>query len=259
MKLKIGQIKVASARAAVKKNSALLMAVLSEMASHRPDVVVTPECFLDGYAAADKKGSKKDVRRYAIDPAASRHTARVSDWSRANSCWTILGCTRKESGDIFNTACVFDRGGTLVGCYDKAHCQLHDRKFSPGRALPVFDSDFGLFGVMICADRRWPETVRTLALKGARIIFNPTWGMACDLNLAMMRTRSFESEIFIAFTHPLQSLVTAPDGAVVADNRDAGMRFTITEVELSDVDNIRKSGYTHLRDRRADIYELGDF
>ena len=65
----------------------------------------------------------------------------------------------------------------MVGSYDKTHCQNTDAKYLEGRSLPVFQSDFGTFGVMICADRRWPETVRTLAAKGARVIFNPTYGM----------------------------------------------------------------------------------
>ena len=47
--------------------------------------------------------------------------------------------------------------------------------------------------------------MRTLALKGARIIFNPTYGMH---DRHMMQTRSYESEVVIAFCHPAQSLVT---------------------------------------------------
>jgi predicted amidohydrolase len=87
---------------------------------------------------------------------------------------------------VFNTALIYDRCGSLVGMYDKLHLQKHDLKYTPGRYLNVYESDFGTFGVMICADRRWPETARTLTLRAARVIFNPTYGMHGDLNLCMM-------------------------------------------------------------------------
>ena len=91
----------------------------------------------------------------------------------------------------------------------------HDFKYTPGKNLHAYESDFGSFGVMICADRRWPETARTLTLQGARVIFNPTYGMHDDLNLCMMKTRSYENGIFIVFTHPGQSLITDPKGATL--------------------------------------------
>jgi predicted amidohydrolase len=137
--------------------------------------------------------------------------------------------------------------------YDKLHLQKHDHKYIPGKHLNVYGSDFGLFGVMICADRRWPETARTLTLKGARVIFNPTYGMHGDLNLCMMRTRSYENGIFIVFTHPEQSLITGPNGAVVCNNEDKSQTYTVTEIDLSKA-LADKSG--HIVDRRPDVYKL---
>jgi N-carbamoylputrescine amidase len=127
-------------------------------------------------------------------------------------------------------------------------------KFLRGEALPVFSAEFGTFGVMICADRRWPETVRTLALKGARILFNPTYGMSDERNLHMMQTRSYESEVFIAFAHPGQSLVTGPAGEVLCNQCDEHQSFALCEVDLSRADALRSSPSSHLRDRRGDLY-----
>ena len=107
------------------------------------------------------------------------------------------------------------------------HCQTHDLKYTAGGSLPVFGADFGPFGVLICADRRWPETVRTLALKGARVIFNPTYGMHDERNLHMMQTRSYESELFIAFTHPQQALLTAPTGQVICNETRDDVSFVV--------------------------------
>ena len=108
---------------------------------------------------------------------------------------------------------------------------------------------------MICADRRWPETVRTLALRGARIIFNPTYGMHDAKNLRMMQTRSYESEVYIAFTHPGQALITDPKGGIVVNEEGEEARLVVTEVDLALVDEVRAGRSAHLRDRRPDLYE----
>jgi predicted amidohydrolase len=191
--------------------------------------------------------------KYAINPLTSRYTQVVSDWAKRNKAWVVYGCTRKAANGVFNTALIYNRAGNLVGMYDKLHLQTHDYKYIPGKHLDVYESDFGLFGVMICADRRWPETTRTLTLKGARVIFNPTYGMYGDLNLCMMRTRSYENGIFIIFTHPGQSLITGPKGEVVCNNRDKNQTYTITEIDLSKA-LADKSG--HIVDRRPDVYRL---
>ena len=97
-------------------------------------------------------------------PAFVRETRAISEQLRA------------APEGVYNSALLYNRAGEPAGIYNKVHCRGHDRKFVAGGDLPVFGSDFGLFGVVICADRRWPETVRALALRGARIIFNPTYG-----------------------------------------------------------------------------------
>ena len=45
----------------------------------------------------------------------------------------------------------------------------------PANALPVFDTDLGPIGISICYDfYNNPELCRVLALKGARLLVNPT-------------------------------------------------------------------------------------
>ena len=100
----------------------------------------------------------------------------------------------------------------LTGVYHKTHLQTHDRQFDAGQSLPVFESPWGPLGVMICADRRWPETARVLRLQGARLILCPSDGMAHEANEWWMRTRAYENDCFIAFAHPRTSFVADPAG-----------------------------------------------
>jgi len=253
-KIRVAQIKVYPDKGRIEANHIKLMKILADIEKeHEVDVVVTPEGFLDGYVATEKLVTKDDMVKYAIEPLTSRYTQVVSGWAKRNKAWIIYGCARKAANGVFNTALIYNRRGALVGMYDKLHLQRHDNKYIPGKHLNVYESDFGLFGVMICADRRWPETARTLTLQGARVIFNPTYGMHGDLNLCMMRTRSYENGIFIVFTHPGQSLITGPSGAVVCNNEDESQTYTVTEIDLSKA-LADKSG--HIVDRRPDVYKL---
>lgn len=254
MVIRIAQVRTYPISRDLDANHLRLMEILDQVQEHKPDVVITPEGFLDGYVGKDKLVTRANIRQYAIDPETSPYAQAVSEWAGRNNAWLIFGCTRSVQDGAHNSALIFDRNGGLAGTYDKTHIQSHDKKYLPGESLPVFESDFGTFGVMICADRRWPETVRTLALKGARVIFNPTYGFHTELNRRMMQTRSYESEAYICFTHPAQSLVTAPKGEIVIDDRSEETAYAISEIDLSYVDQRRARRNSHLRFRRTDLY-----
>jgi predicted amidohydrolase len=254
MEIRIVQIRVYPVSRDLEANYRRLEEILKDVAVHHPDVVITPEGFLDGYVAKDEQVNREDMDRYAIYPERSDYAQAISRWAAQHSTWFVFGCTRAAIGGVYNSALIYDRKGDLVGIYDKTHLQTHDHKYLPGQSLPVFSADFGVFGVMICADRRWPETVRTLALKGARVIFNPTYGFHSELNQRMMQTRSYESEVFIVFTHPTQSLVTAPNGEIVIDDRSEDTTFAVSDINLSDADAARAGEQSHLRYRRTDLY-----
>jgi len=253
--IRIAQIKVAPISRQLQANHDRLIAILDEVASHQPDVVITPEGYLDGYVAMDPAVTRETIADYAIDPATSAYTREISAWAAAHNAWFVLGCARAAPEGVYNSAVIFNRSGQITGIYDKTHIQTHDVKYVPGQDLPIFDSDFGRFGVMICADRRWPETVRTLALKGARVILNPTYGFHNEKNRRMMQTRSYESDVFIAFTHPAQSLVTDPTGEIVLDETSDAVDFAIVDIDLTEVDEVRAGPSAHLRDRRPDLYQ----
>jgi len=213
------------------------------------DIFVTPECWLDGYASPDKSSTPERLREVAQDPAQSAYLQRVSEEARRRAMYICFGFTSLEEGKIYNAAGLWDREGRLAGIYHKTHLQTHDLQYSPGMDLPVWPTPWGPVGIMICADRRWPETARTLRLKGARLILNPTYGMSHVANEWWMRTRGYENQCFIAFAHPEVSFVVNPKGAISAkrDHRPG--------VLICDIDLRRATDDNHLRDRRPELYE----
>lgn len=84
----------------------------------------------------------------------------------------------------FNTAITVDASGRIVGKYRKIHLpghaehepwrpfqHLEKRYFEHGDlGFGVFDAFGGKVGMCLCNDRRWPETFRVLALRGAELV-----------------------------------------------------------------------------------------
>lgn len=228
--------------------------VVSLAAQKKADVLITPECWLDGYASTAKESTSEKIRAIAQPLNRSTYLRGVARLAKKHHMFICFGFTSMENGRAYNASGLWSDQGKLVGVYHKTHLQAHDLQYAPGQSLPVWVTPWGKVGMMICADRRWPETTRTLRLQGARLILNPTYGFHNDLNEAMMRTRSYENQCFIAFTHPKQSLITGPRGQVLAkqdarNNEGNAPQFLIYDIDLS-----QAKENNHLQDRRPDIY-----
>ncbi len=234
---------------ALDANFETFLKMLDKASVKHADIFVTPECWLDGYAAPDKASTPERLRGVAQDLDASPYLRRVAEEARSRRMYICFGFTSLEDGAIYNAAGLWDAGGRLVGVYHKTHLQTHDLQYAAGMALPVWPSPWGPLGIMICADRRWPETARALRLQGARLILNPTYGFHGEFNEAMMRTRAFENQCFIAFTHPEESLVAGPGGKVLARRTGGRPGILVCDLDLS-----AATDDNHLRDRRPDLY-----
>lgn len=232
-------------------NFEVFLKMLDEASAKYAEIFITPECWLDGYAAPDKASTPERLRNVAQDLDTSPYLQRVAEAAKERSMYICFGFTSLENGNIYNAAGLWDAQGNRVGVYHKTHLQTHDLQYTKGDALPVWPSPWGPLGIMICADRRWPETARVLRLQGARLILNPTYGFHGDLNDAMMRTRSFENQCFIAFTHPGQSLVTGPGGNVLVNDNSDRPGVTVSSIELD-----AATDGNHLEDRRPDLYGI---
>ena len=230
-------------------NLATFVTQASAAGEEHPDIFITPECWLDGYAAPDKVSTREKLMAVAQPLQGSPALDKVAELAKRYHMWICFGFSSLEDGKLFNTSGLWNREGALAGVYHKTHIQTHDVQYDLGMDLPVWDSEWGKLGMMICADRRWPETVRALRLQGARLILNPTYGMHGEMNLKIMQVRAWENQCFIAFTHPQQSLLVNPKGETVlkVDSDQSG--YSITTIDLSEArdDN-------HLRDRRPELY-----
>ncbi len=185
---------------------------------------------------------------------------------------------RGEDGAVYNTAYVFDREGRQIARHRKAHLFDIDVKggqsfresdtLSPGNSVTTFHTEFGVLGLCVCYDFRFPEMGRLMAARGARLIlvpaaFNPTTGPAhWEL---MFRAQSMFNQVFTVGTAPAldpaggyhswgHSIAVNPWGTVLAQmGTEAGCQTV--ELDLSEADSVR-SQLPLLAHRRTDLYTL---
>ncbi|MFQ5998981.1 MAG: nitrilase-related carbon-nitrogen hydrolase, partial [Candidatus Bathyarchaeia archaeon] len=82
----------------------------------------------------------------------------------------------EDNGRFFNTSFMFQPNGVFVE-HRKTHVFPMERKWdtSEGDDLRVVKTDKANVGISICYENQVPEVSRILTLKGAEIIFCPSW------------------------------------------------------------------------------------
>ncbi len=270
-KLRILQLQLPVA-ADKRENLRVLRERMEAEADSGADLVALPEMFCCPYEA-------KNFPDYAEPEGGEVWTACAELAAR---CGVYLSAgtvpERGEDGKIYNTAYVFDRQGKQIARHRKMHLFDIDvdggqrfresETLTPGGQVTVFQTEFGMMGLCVCYDFRFPELARLMALEGARILlvpaaFNMTTGPAhWEL---IFRARALDNQVFAVGTAPARdpaaayhswghSIVTDPWGAVLAQMEEGPGR-QLTELDLEQLDRVRRQ-LPLLQHRRTDRYSL---
>jgi predicted amidohydrolase len=162
--------------------------------------------------------------------------------------WLLPGSVFEKRNDkVYNTASVINPQGEVVTRYSKMFpFYPYEVGVTPGNEFCVFDvPDVGRFGVSICYDMWFPETVRTLTVMGAEIILHPTLTGTIDRNieLSIVRAMATVNQCFFFDINGLDSggsgcsVVCGPDGRILYE---AGGTEEIIPLEI-DVDRVARS------------------
>lgn len=143
---------------------------IDEAAREKPDLIALPEMTYPAYFLGTTDLSRCNV----LSPADA--AARIGGKAREHGVYVAAGLALDAPGGGYaNGALLFGRDGEIAGRYDKSFLYHFDtRWFTPGAAYPVFQTDIGRIGMLVCADGRLPEIARSLALNGAQIILDLT-------------------------------------------------------------------------------------
>lgn len=129
----------------------------------------------------------------------------MSAAARTAGVWLHAGSIleRDADGTLYNTALVFDRDGALRGRYRKIHRYGFDTGeavvLGAGHEIVTVATDFGMLGLAICYDLRFPELFRSLIDAGAEIVAVPAAWPAERLGHLRLfaRTRAVEEQVFL--------------------------------------------------------------
>jgi predicted amidohydrolase len=164
-------------------------------------------------------------------PVPGADTEFLGRLAREKKAYVAAGIYEREGNAVYNTSVLVDRQGNLVGKYRKVYLPREELEggITPGDAYPVFQTDFGRVGMMICYDVFFPDPARGLAVQGAELILMPIWGGPERLAVA----RALENRVFLAasgYDHP--TYVMDPDGELLATATEEGT-VAITTIDLN--------------------------
>ncbi len=182
----------------------------AEAARAGAQLVLFPEAFVSGYPRGLDFGAvvgsrsdqgREDFRRYwesSVDvpgPAVD-HIARTA---RRNAIHLVAGIIERDGGTLYCTVLFFAPDGQYLGKHRKLMPTGSERLvwgFGDGSTLPVFDTDLGKLGAVICWENYMPLLRTAMYGKGIQIYCAPT-ADARDSWLATVRHIAVEGRCFL--------------------------------------------------------------
>lgn len=189
--------------------------MIREAAAGGANIVCTTECFLDGYAIADKSIPLDTYRALGEEIPDGPYFQKLSNLAAELHVYLIVGMLEADGDERFNTAAMIGPDGKLIGRYHKQRLGHESVRNTAGKVSSVFETRFGKSGVMICADRRYPDVVSGFCRRGADFLICPSGGMfGPKRNDPILQAQSRENRRHLVFVHPAEFLVTGPDGSI---------------------------------------------
>jgi len=235
--------------------------MMREAATKGADLLCAPEFFscLDTQIS----GLETDPHIESAHPMLPRFQAVAADLDK----WILLGsiAVKGEGGDerLFNRSFLIDASGNIAARYNKIHLfdidldknevYRESSQFQPGTSSTLALTPWGLMGMTICYDVRFPHLYRDLAQAGAGILTVPAaftkrtgeahWHI-------LLRSRAIENAAFViapcqSGTHGVgatygHSLIIDPWGRVLAEGHGEDEDIVIAEIDMAQVAKARR-------------------
>lgn len=234
---RVGIAQINSCVGDLEGNSKKIINFINQAKELKVDIICFPELAITGYPPEDlllKPQFIKDNIYWLKQIIKS-----------CNKITAIVGFVDKVKNNLYNSAVVISNKKNL-GIYHKMYLPNYsvfdekryfqaEKEFFTG-TVPGVPNKVGSgqspikFGVLICEDIWQKKPVKTLAEKGAMLIFvinaSPFYSGKSDLREKIIRKRAKENKIFIVYNNLVggqdelvfdgQSLIVSPDGKVLA-------------------------------------------
>ncbi len=216
-------------------------------AERKIDLLVLPELFTTGYCLEQANMLAEPPKGHSIEL--------LRDLAGRFRMFLVAGSLlERRNQSIFNTCYLIGKDGKLLGYYDKVHLfppfEEH-RYLSAGSEVPIFKTELGLFGIMICFDLRFPELARMLTLNGAQVIFCPAEFPADRISVwaTLLRARAIENQVFVVGCNRVgsdgkqlfggRSAIINPEGVTLAQ-ADEKPQIIEATISLGEIEKVRK-------------------
>jgi len=177
---------------------------------------------------------------------------------------------------LYNAVAFLDGEGKLLGTYRKVHLFASEKEFfRAGCDYPLFRTEIGKIGIMVCWDTAFPEVARCYGLQGAELIAVPTnWEKPYledvetrnqdDWDL-ITRARAFDNCLYLAGANRIgfeetlgffgRSKIVGPTGVPMVELNDEVEGTISAELDYDRLPVLRSAYYTFFKDRRPDTYD----
>jgi predicted amidohydrolase len=228
--------------AAKERNVEGLLALCAEAARAGARLIVLPEMATTGYCWYDRA----EIAPF-VEPIPGPTTERFAAFARAADCYLVVGLPEVDprTGIFYNSAALIGPTG-VIGVYRKTHSFVSEPKWAKDgdRGLPVWETELGRLGILICMDTDYFEPARILALQGAEVLCLPTNWLLEKAPSASWIARALENGCYLVAADRYGcergvqfsggSAIIDPDGSVQA-RRDTGDGVVLGEVDLTRV------------------------
>lgn len=240
-------------------NFATAATMAAEAARRGSHVLMLPELWGSGYDVSRVQEHASPTNRglfARVAALAAQHGLHI--------CGSLLSVA---DGGIANTIAFFGPDGRIVTEYSKLHLfrlMDEDKWLVPGKRPALAEGPWGLAGLAICYDLRFPELFRQYALAGARLIFLPSaWPHPRLAHWrTLLRARAIENQMFVVACNRVgttdgtsffgHSSVIDPWGELLVEAGEQAGLFTV-DLDLTQVESIRER-IPVFQDRRTDVY-----
>ena len=268
-----------------------LVSLLQQGAHHKCDLVVFPELALTTFFPRWFVENISEADHWYERSMPSPVTQPLFDEARRLGVGFCLGYAElTEDGHRFNTQILVERDGSVVAKYRKVHIPGHehhepDRPFQHAEryyfepsmeGFGVWKAFGGRVGMMICNDRRWPESYRVMGLQGVELILcgyntpihyvpDPSQDILQGFhNALVMQSGAYQNGTWVVGVAKAgveegvdslgQSMIVAPSGQIVAQTLTTDDELIVSRCDLDWCDRYKNTLFDFDRYRRPEVY-----
>ncbi len=268
-----------------------LIALLRQAAEHHVELIVFPELALTTFFPRWFVAEISDADHWYERSMPNPVTQPLFDEAKRLGIGFSLGYGELTAdGHRHNVQMLVERDGSHVATYRKVHIPGHEHH-EPGRPFQhaeryyfepttegfgVWRAFDGLVGMMICNDRRWPESYREMGLQGVEMILcgyntpihyvpDPSQDILQGFhNALVMQSGAYQNGTWVVGVAKAgceegvellgQSMIVAPSGQIVAQSLTTGDELIIARCDLDWCTKYKGTLFDFDRYRRPEVY-----